>query len=114
MSDQAGLRELTPTLSKARKRVLKANPGKADRFAANVLSSGVESLRGVARALRTRGIKAARGGEWSAVQEATLPETDTTHVTCLTSVFSRRSGSILTRMGARRLRNVGSKALSAM
>jgi len=47
----------------------------ADRFAANVLpiireiqASGVSSLRGVAKALIARGIKTARGGEWSAVQ----------------------------------------------
>ncbi len=47
----------------------------ADKFAANVLpiireirQSGISSLRGVARALTARGVKTARGGEWSAVQ----------------------------------------------
>jgi DNA invertase Pin-like site-specific DNA recombinase len=47
----------------------------ADRFAANVLpiireiqNSGVSSLRGIAKALTARGIKTARGGQWSAVQ----------------------------------------------
>jgi hypothetical protein len=51
----------------------------AQRFAANVLplvqqiqASGVQSLRGVARALAARGVKTARGGEWSAVQVADI------------------------------------------
>jgi putative tryptophan/tyrosine transport system substrate-binding protein len=43
-----------------------------------------------------------------------LSETDTIHVTCLTSDSSRRFSSILTRMGARRLSNVGSRARSVM
>jgi DNA invertase Pin-like site-specific DNA recombinase len=47
----------------------------ADRFAANILpiireiqASGISSLRGIAKALTARGIKTARGGQWSAVQ----------------------------------------------
>jgi hypothetical protein len=47
----------------------------ADAFAAHVRpiireiqKSGVSSFRGVAKALSARGIKTARGGEWSAVQ----------------------------------------------
>jgi recombinase len=53
----------------------KANSEAAERFAANVLpiikqiqKSGVSSLRGVAKALSARGVKTARGGEWTAVQ----------------------------------------------
>jgi DNA invertase Pin-like site-specific DNA recombinase len=53
----------------------------ADRFAANVRpiireiqNSGISSLRGVARALTARGIKTARGGEWSAVQVTDILE----------------------------------------
>jgi hypothetical protein len=56
-----------------------ANRAAADGFAANVLpvihqiqASGVQSLRGVARALSARGVKTARGGEWSAVQVADI------------------------------------------
>jgi Recombinase len=33
-----------------------------------IQASGVQSLRGVARALTARGIKTARGGTWTAVQ----------------------------------------------
>jgi hypothetical protein len=47
----------------------------ADRYSANVLPvireiqrSGIQSLRGIARALAARGIPTARGGEWTAVQ----------------------------------------------
>jgi len=74
-----GRRLGNPNLAKARKRALKANREAADRFAGNVLpiiqqirASGVQSLRGVARALAARGIKTARGGEWSAVQVADI------------------------------------------
>jgi DNA invertase Pin-like site-specific DNA recombinase len=70
-----GTRLGNPKLEKARQRAFKANREAAQRFAANVLpiirqiqTSGVQSLRGVARALTARGIKTARGGEWSAVQ----------------------------------------------
>jgi DNA invertase Pin-like site-specific DNA recombinase len=47
----------------------------ADRFAKSIApiireitSSGVESHRGIARALNARGVATARGGEWTAVQ----------------------------------------------
>jgi hypothetical protein len=33
-----------------------------------IQKSGVGSLRGVAKALSARGVKTARGGEWTAVQ----------------------------------------------
>jgi hypothetical protein len=33
-----------------------------------IQDSGVQSFRGVARALTARGIKTARGGQWSAAQ----------------------------------------------
>jgi hypothetical protein len=48
------------------------------------------------------------------VAVATLTATGITRVTCLTRNFSRRSCLILRPMGARRLRNVGSKARSVM
>jgi DNA invertase Pin-like site-specific DNA recombinase len=70
-----GKRLGNPYLDSARQRAFLANSEAADRFAANVLpviqqiqKSGVQSLRGVARALTARGIKTARGGEWTAVQ----------------------------------------------
>jgi hypothetical protein len=62
-----------------RVRAFAANRAAANGFAANVLpvihqiqASGVQSLRGVARALTARGIKTARGGEWSSVQGADI------------------------------------------
>jgi DNA invertase Pin-like site-specific DNA recombinase len=74
-----GKRLGNPKLEKARQRAFKANREAAQRFAGNVLpviqqihASGVRSLRGVARALTARGIKTARGGEWSAVQVADI------------------------------------------
>jgi DNA invertase Pin-like site-specific DNA recombinase len=70
-----GKRLGNPNLKSARQRALEANSEAADRFAANVRpiireiqKSGVSSLRGVAKALSARGIKTARGGEWTAVQ----------------------------------------------
>ena len=51
----------------------------ADRFAKNVApiireiqSSGVTSHRAIARSLNSRGIATARGGEWTAVQVASI------------------------------------------
>ena len=51
----------------------------ADAFAANVRpiikeiqASGVTSLRGIARALTARGVKTARGGDWTSVQVSNL------------------------------------------
>jgi DNA invertase Pin-like site-specific DNA recombinase len=74
-----GTRLGNPKLEKARQRAFRTNMEAARRFAANVLpvihqiqASGVRSLRGVARALTARGIKTARGGEWSAVQVADI------------------------------------------
>jgi DNA invertase Pin-like site-specific DNA recombinase len=74
-----GKRLGNPKLAQARQRAFKANREAANQFAANVLpviqqiqASGVQSLRGVARALIARGIKTARGGEWSAVQVADI------------------------------------------
>jgi DNA invertase Pin-like site-specific DNA recombinase len=74
-----GKRLGNPKLGEARQRAFAANRAAADGFAANVLpvihqiqASGVQSLRGVARALTARGVKTARGGEWSAVQVADI------------------------------------------
>jgi DNA invertase Pin-like site-specific DNA recombinase len=74
-----GKRLGNPKLGQARERAFEANREAAERFAANVLpviqqiqASGVQSFRGVARALTARGIKTARGGEWSAVQVADI------------------------------------------
>jgi DNA invertase Pin-like site-specific DNA recombinase len=64
-----------PRLTEALPLAVEANKEAADRFAANVVpiikqiqASGVSSLRGVARALTARGVKTARGGQWSAGQ----------------------------------------------
>ena len=64
-----------PRLADTRDKAVANNKAEADRYARNIVpvireiqASGVETLRGVARALRARGIATARGGEWSAVQ----------------------------------------------
>jgi DNA invertase Pin-like site-specific DNA recombinase len=64
-----------PRLAQARKKSLAARSAAADAFAANVRpiieqiqASGVSSLRGVAKALNARGVRTARGSEWTAVQ----------------------------------------------
>ena len=64
-----------PRLAEVRDVANAARQEAADAFAANVRpiireiqESGISSLRGVAKALIARGIKTARGGEWSAVQ----------------------------------------------
>jgi len=64
-----------PRLAQARKKSLAARSAAADAFAANVRpiieqiqASGVGSLRGVAKALNARGVRTARGNEWTAVQ----------------------------------------------
>ena len=64
-----------PYLAAARAVAHTAQREAADAFAANVRpiieqirASGVQSLRGVARALTARGIKTARGGTWTPVQ----------------------------------------------
>jgi DNA invertase Pin-like site-specific DNA recombinase len=70
-----GKRLGNPHLAEARGKAIAASTAAADAFAANVLpiirqiqDSGVQSFRGVARALAARGIKTARGGQWSAAQ----------------------------------------------
>jgi hypothetical protein len=64
-----------PHLAAARAVAHTAQREAADAFAADVRpiieqirASGVQSLRGVARALTARGIKTARGGTWTPVQ----------------------------------------------
>jgi hypothetical protein len=61
-------------LAAARKASIKVRSEAADAFAANVRpiikeiqASGVSSMRGIARALAARGVKTARGGDWSDV-----------------------------------------------
>jgi DNA invertase Pin-like site-specific DNA recombinase len=68
-----------PRLAEARERSVAARIEIADTFAANVRpiikeiqASGISSLRGVARALTARGIKTARGREWTPVQVAAV------------------------------------------
>jgi DNA invertase Pin-like site-specific DNA recombinase len=64
-----------PNLSEARRFAARAQKDKADRHSANILplireiqNTGIKSLRGIARALASRGVRTARGGAWSAVQ----------------------------------------------
>jgi DNA invertase Pin-like site-specific DNA recombinase len=66
-------------LAAARRASIKARSEIADAFAANVRpiikeiqASGVSSMRGIARALTARGVKTARGGDWSDVQVAAV------------------------------------------
>jgi DNA invertase Pin-like site-specific DNA recombinase len=70
-----GVKLGNPRLADAIAATNAARTAAADAFAANVRpiireiqNSGVSSLRGVAKALSARGIKTARGGEWTAVQ----------------------------------------------
>jgi DNA invertase Pin-like site-specific DNA recombinase len=70
-----GVKLGNPRLSEAIAATNTARTAAADRFAANVRpiireiqKSGISSLRGVAKALSARGVKTARGGEWTAVQ----------------------------------------------
>jgi DNA invertase Pin-like site-specific DNA recombinase len=64
-----------PRLADARAGANAARQEAADAFAAEVLpiirqiqASGINSLRGVAKALSERGVRTARGGAWTAVQ----------------------------------------------
>jgi DNA invertase Pin-like site-specific DNA recombinase len=70
-----------PRLATARKASLKARSKAADTFAANVRpiikeiqASGISSLRGVAKALNARGVRTARGSEWTGVQVSNVLE----------------------------------------
>jgi len=71
-----GVKLGNPRLADAIEATNAARIAAADAFAANVRpiikeiqnGGGVSSLRGVAKALTARGIKTARGGEWTAVQ----------------------------------------------
>ena len=75
-----------PKLSQARRQAVAANKEIADRYTANVLPvireiqrCGVESLRGVARALAARGIPTARGGTWTPVQVSAILQRGQAH-----------------------------------
>ena len=70
-----GRRLGSPALERALPLAIAANKAAAERYAANVVpiirqiqASGVNSFRGVARALTARGVKSARGGAWTARQ----------------------------------------------
>ena len=64
-----------PRLAEARDKANAASVAAADAFAVNVRpiieqisASGMQSFRAIARALTARGVKTARGGQWSAAQ----------------------------------------------
>jgi DNA invertase Pin-like site-specific DNA recombinase len=68
-----GVKLGNPRLSEASAKANAAAQEAAERFAANVVpiikqiqASGVTGFRGVARALTARGVKTARGGQWTA------------------------------------------------
>jgi len=68
-----GVRLGNPRLKNVRKVAVEANRKAADAFAANVRpiireiqASGVSSFQGIARALAARGVRTARGGQWTA------------------------------------------------
>jgi DNA invertase Pin-like site-specific DNA recombinase len=70
-----GVRLGNPNLAATTAEAAAARTAAADAFAAKVRpiireiqNSGATSLRGVARALTARGIRTARGGDWTAVQ----------------------------------------------
>jgi DNA invertase Pin-like site-specific DNA recombinase len=76
-----GKRLGNPRLSEARRLAVVARKERADRYSANLLPvirdiqrSGIKSLRGVARALATRGVPTARGGTWTPVQVSAILE----------------------------------------
>ena len=73
-----------PKIHLARKGAGRALKAQADQFAVNVVpiirdikKSGVQSYRGIAKALIARGINTARGGVWSAVQVRAILERTT-------------------------------------
>jgi hypothetical protein len=64
-----------PRLAAAQKTSVKARSAAADAFATNarpiikeIQNGGISSLRGVAKALNARGVRTARGSEWTPVQ----------------------------------------------
>src|SRR5262249_9554731 len=68
-----GVRLGNPQLEDARRGAVAANKKAADAFAANVRpiireiqTSGISSFQGIARALAARGVRTARGGQWTA------------------------------------------------
>ena len=68
-----------PRLAAARRASIEVRREYADAFAANVRpiikeikASGVTSLHGIARALTARGVKTARGCDWTSVQVSNL------------------------------------------
>jgi DNA invertase Pin-like site-specific DNA recombinase len=68
-------------LSEARRHATAPRKESADRYSRNVLpvireiqTSGVKSLRAIARALAARGVPTARGGAWTAVQVSDILE----------------------------------------
>jgi DNA invertase Pin-like site-specific DNA recombinase len=68
-----GVRLGNPRLKNVREVAVAANRKAADAFAANIRpiireiqASGVNSFQGVARALAARGVRTARGGQWTA------------------------------------------------
>ena len=68
-----------PRLAAARRASIEVRRRLAEAFAANVRpiikeieASGVTSLHGIARALTARGVKTARGGDWTSVQVSNL------------------------------------------
>jgi len=74
-----GVKLGNPRLAEAIEATNAARIKAADAFAANVRpiikeiqASGISSLRGFAKALTARGIKTARGGQWTAVQVADI------------------------------------------
>jgi DNA invertase Pin-like site-specific DNA recombinase len=76
-----GIKLGNPKLADVRARAIITNKAEADRFAQNtapvireIESSGVASLRGIAKALAARGVSTARGGEWTAVQVAAIKQ----------------------------------------
>jgi DNA invertase Pin-like site-specific DNA recombinase len=76
-----GKRLGNPKLSEARKQAARSRREKAKRYSANLLpvireiqATGVQSLRGIARALAARGVPTARGGAWTPVQVSAILE----------------------------------------
>jgi DNA invertase Pin-like site-specific DNA recombinase len=68
-----------PRLDDVRERAVASTKAEANRFARNVApvireiqASGVDSHRGIARALNARGVATARGGAWTAVQVGSI------------------------------------------